>query len=225
MKKKRNTRLLLTLGCYALAALVWLGAAGIRLAMDRARRASGTMETRRLALDDFDWDEGIYFSGLPEWDIMTMNGDPQLGLDIPDGMVVGRVLFYGRTLNHGSGEMRLYYNTAPGQDFSESRVAWARQAGDGVWTFDLWGRRVYGLRLDPGTLGQVYWQIGETVINPGVPAWQFFAPDGLTLFLLLFVPPVAAAAMMELAALVSPWFARRRLERKWQELEGGASGA
>ena len=53
------------------------------------------------------------------------------------------------------------------------------------------------------------------VLNAEKPVWAYFAPDARGAFLLLFAPLLAAAGLWEASALVSPWFARRRLEREW----------
>lgn len=218
LKDKRKRRLAVLVLLYLLAVVGWLGGAAVRLAIDAARENSGQLAAVALHPADFTVTDGVWVS--PEWDegdtrLITMDPDPRMVYPIPNGAHLTTFTFTARALNKAPGAMHLYYTTAPGQDFSERRKLWAELAPDGSWAFDLGGRKVYALRFDPDSVGGVIWQVEAMALNAGKPAAAYFLPDARAIFLLLFAPPLAAAVLWEAVALVSPWFARRKLEKRW----------
>lgn len=208
---------MLTLLCYIMTVLIWLGVAVVRLAMDSARLP----EPMQLEPQDFTTLSGIWIA--PEWDegdrrIITLDADPQMIAEFGEaGLVLTRVELRAGWSATPPGGIHLYYTTEAGQPFSERRKLWAEAGPDGGWVFDVGGRRVTAIRLDPGSAGAVTWQYDAVVLNAEKPAWAYFVPDTRGIFLLLFAPLLASAILWEASALVSPWFARRRLEREWEK--------
>lgn len=223
MRRKTKRKWTMLWLCYGAVMLAWLLWCGGRLALDSWRAANGQMQRQELAPSDFsEKTSGIAFSG--DWAndryFTTTDADPQLHLAFNDGANVGRVVFSARAVNKPGGEMALYYNTKPGQDFSEARKLPAMQNANGGWVFDLQGRKVYALRLDPDSVGGVYWQVYHMVLNETKPPLAYFTPDALECFVLLFAPALLYAALAQLVAFFQPALSRRRLERRWQQEDG-----
>ncbi|MDL2293699.1 hypothetical protein LJC60_03610 [Ruminococcaceae bacterium OttesenSCG-928-D13] len=222
-KPKRRGKLLAL--CYAAALLVWLALCGARLALDTAHIGSG--ELPRLELGFADFQPSGLFDGaerdLPGT-IISTDPDSQLIYEQAGGFYATRVVFDAAPLNKGAGEIVLYYTTRPAdsagrpQDFSEARKVWARQDAAGRWVFDLDGRKVYRLRLDPDTTGGVVWRFNGVILNERVPVAFYFLPDLRQGVLLALLPLLFWAALCELLAFLQPLLARRRFERKWGEM-------
>ena len=226
MRRKTKRGWLLLSLCYALVLLVWLGLCGGRLVRDGISRSNGQLVRRELAPKDFAVQAGVAFSdnwAADPWFAST-DPDPQLHLLFEGGARVGRFVFAGQALNKPGGEMALYYTTRPGQGFSEKNKLPARQNADGDWFFDLGGRRVYALRLDPDSVSGVHWQVRGMVLNEDKPAFAYFAPDALQAMVLLFGPALLWAALVQLAAFCQPALAKRRLAHRWRTAGGRKSG-
>ena len=219
MRRKTKRKWTMLWLCYGAVMLAWLLVCSGHLALDSWRKANGQMQRQALAPSDFsektsgidfsdDWARDRYFT--------TTDADPQLHLAFNEGANVGRVVFGARAVNKPGGEMALYYNTKPGQDFSEARKLPAMQNANGGWVFDLQGRRVYALRLDPDSVGGVYWQVYDMVLNETKPPLAYYTPDALECLVLLFAPALLYAVLAQLVAFFQPALSRRRLEQRWQ---------
>ena len=91
------------------------------------------------------------------------------------------------------GGVALYY-LKPGQtDYTEAQKVYARVTAPGVYTFDLGGQWVTGLRIDPDSVGGVPTRLDGVVLNPVQPWYLRFVPNGGQWLLLLFAPAVGAA--------------------------------
>ena len=109
-------------------------------------------------------------------------------------------LYAGHRLPPGG--VALYY-LLPGQtDYSETQKVYANVTDTGVYTFDLGGRWVTGLRIDPDSVGGVPTLFTGIELNPATPWYDRFLPSGGQWLVLLFVPALAAAA----AALILSFF-------------------
>ena len=108
------------------------------------------------------------------------------------------------------GGVALYY-LLPGQtDYSEAQKVYAAVTGDGQYTFDLGGRWVTGLRIDPDSVGGVPTLFTGVELNPAAPWYTRCLPSGGQWLLLLFAPALAAA----FAGLVQALWGRDAPETK-----------
>ena len=91
------------------------------------------------------------------------------------------------------GGVALYY-LKPGQtDYTEAQKVYARVTAPGVYTFDLGGQWVTGLRIDPDSVGGVPTLFTGIDLNPPRPWYTRFVPTAGWWLVLAFVPAVAAA--------------------------------
>lgn len=185
--------------CYALALIFWVVFCLGRCAVMLAHRAGGNMPQTTLTAADLTFESFVCYLDLewdtppdddPNWYLSTDN-DPHILYD--GGGYIETVRLYAvHRLPPGS--VALYY-LLPGQtDYSEAQKVYARVTGAGEYTFDLGGRRVSGLRIDPDSVGGVPTLFHGIELNPAVPWYDRFVPDGGQWLLLLFGPALAAAA-------------------------------
>ena len=89
------------------------------------------------------------------------------------------------------GGVALYY-LKPGQtDYTEAQKVFARVTAPGVYTFDLGGKWVTGLRIDPDSVGGVPTLFTGIELNPVRPWYLRFVPSAGWWLVLAFVPAVA----------------------------------
>ena len=90
------------------------------------------------------------------------------------------------------GGVALYY-LKPGQtDYTEAQKVYAKVTAPGVYTFDLGGQWVTGLRIDPDSVGGVPTLFTGVTLNPDTPWYLRFIPAAGQLLALLFVPAFVA---------------------------------
>ncbi|MBQ8604967.1 MAG: hypothetical protein IJ410_09035 [Oscillospiraceae bacterium] len=67
-----------------------------------------------------------------------------------------------------TGEVLVYYTTAPGQDYTESQRTWAVPSEDGekLYSFTIPAQYVHTLRIDPTIYGGNRLYFGEFILNP-----------------------------------------------------------
>lgn len=200
----RHSGWFLVVVCYALALVVYVGSAGFALVRDTLRANRGTLVQTQLLLGDFaqsgikplEEDDGLQI-------FVTTDDDAQL-IYTPEQPFYAGIVKFIAVPNKPTGAIVLYYTTSAGAGFSERNKMWARQNSSGEWYFNLGGRKVHSLRLDPDSLGGVEWQMeGVTVGGRQAPA-EYFAPTPLRMFIMLLVPGLAAALLLELTALLAP---------------------
>ena len=91
------------------------------------------------------------------------------------------------------GGVALYY-LKPGQtDYTEAQKVFARVTAPGVYTFDLGGKWVTGLRIDPDSVGGVPTLFTGIELNPARPWYLRFVPSSGWWLVLAFGPCIAAA--------------------------------
>lgn len=198
---KRLTRALVL--AYAAALVLYFALCGVAFARSRAWQAGGALTRRELPLAALTQNSILPRDGAGGGErFVSTDGDPQL-VYTQDGapFYAGRVTF-AATPHKPAGEIALYYTTAEGQKYTEKQKIWAKQAPDGSWYFDLPQRRLYSLRIDPGTVGGVIWQVQRVVLNDVRPPASFFVPDALTLLLLLCAPGFLVALTAEAGRIV-----------------------
>lgn len=194
MRIKRPKRRLLPLLCYAAALLVWLGvgaarfAAGSAAQSDGGDRALAWDELRRVGFEARESEPGLYVSTDP---------DPQIYYEPEAPFSASALVFEATARNKPGGEMVLYYRKAGQQGYPESQKLWACRQADGSWRFDLPGSSLSGLRLDPDSAGGVLWKVEAIRLEASKPAYAYFLPDARGAFLLLFLPGLAAAVLLE----------------------------
>ena len=89
------------------------------------------------------------------------------------------------------GGVALYY-LKPGQtDYTEAQKVYAKVTAPGVYTFDLGGQWVTGLRIDPDSVGGVPTLFTGIDLNPLRPWYTRFVPTAGWWLVLAFVPAVA----------------------------------
>lgn len=187
--------------CYLVAAVLYLGICLYGLVLNAVLVNGGQLARRQLFLQDFEQQSILQLENEGENQrFVSTDGDPALIYTRAEGFYAGRFVFRA-TPNHPGGEMVLYYTTAPGQPFSEGQKLWARQTADGGWYFDLGGKKLYSLRLDTDTAGGVVWQVESMILGETRPALSYFIPGAQPLFLLLLLPGLGAALLLQGAAL------------------------
>lgn len=103
------------------------------------------------------------------------------------------------------GGVALYY-VKPGQtDYTEAQKVYAKVTAPGVYTFDLGGQWVTGLRIDPDSVGGVPTLFTGIELNPPRPWYTRFVPTAGWWLVLAFVPAVAAA----MASAVGSFFIKK----------------
>ena len=91
------------------------------------------------------------------------------------------------------GGVALYY-LKPGQtDYTEAQKVYATVTAPGVYTFDLGGRWVTGLRIDPDSVGGVPTLFTGIELNPARAWYTRFIPTAGWWLVLTFGPCIAAA--------------------------------
>ena len=184
---------------YALAAalwVLWVLAGGVRTL---THKMDGTMRTVTLGAQDLTFESFVSYRDRPDtpapdgregWYLSTDN-DPHI---LWQGEAYVRTVRLDIEYRLPPGSVTLYY-LLPGQtDYRESQKVFAWQGADGAYWFDLGGRTVSGLRIDPDSMGGVPARLAGVQLNPQRPWLYDWLPGGGQWLLLLFGPPLAAAA-------------------------------
>lgn len=221
MRQKTKNQWKLALLCYAVAAVMWLVAGAGFLVRDAVREQNGETPWKSYSLENLWGAEDMGESGIELWDnwqeerwFVTTYDDAKIYLYFPEGAYINNLVFTAKPLNRGQGETVLYYTIHPGAEADEKHKRWAMQPGQDEWYFDVGGKKVYTLRLDPATAGGVLWQFTGLEINRPVPWYSYFVPDGRWALVLLFAPLLLWALVGEGVAFVRPIITRRRFTRQ-----------
>lgn len=215
MKPKKARLWIIPLICYGAAIVVYLAVCGIHLLVDTLRLQSGELERRELTTDSLFLD-GVKLLENDEggFDLISENPDPQIIYSPGAPFHASTFTFRASESSRGGGEMTLFYTTGPDEPYTERQRLWAQQHADGSWVFDLGGRQVQALRFDPDTVGGVAWRDWEMVLNEPKPVWRYFLPDARPVFLLLFLPGLAAALVVEARHIVRNYYLRLKSQGK-----------
>lgn len=197
----------LLLLAYLLALVLWLVQGLVGSAIMLNYKLKGEMPRQTVALADLMTESFAPYSSNqwwtppdddPNWYLST-DSDPHIYWQ-GQGYIETVRLYAGHRLPPGG--VALYY-LLPGQtDYSETQKVYANVTDTGVYTFDLGGRWVTGLRIDPDSVGGVPTLFTGIELNPATPWYDRFLPSGGQWLVLLFVPALAAAA----AALILSFF-------------------
>lgn len=142
--------------------------------------------------------------GEGDWYVST-DTDPQLHWSAPnpEGVYLETVELRMEQLTPGQAVV-LYWK-APGQtEFSAAQMVYAQKTADGAYRFDLGGRVVSELRLDPDSVGGVTTRFDGVTLNPAEGWYTAFVPSATGFVLGLLVPPVLVAVLWELWAVLEP---------------------
>lgn len=186
--------------CYAGAAVLWAVWCLVGCAVMLNYKLGGDMPSLTLTEDDLSFENFARYDSnewwtapddRPEWYLSTSN-DPRIYWQ-GQGYIERVELHADHLLPPGG--VALYY-LLPGQtDYSEAQKVFASVAEDGVYRFDLGGKRVTGLRIDPDSAGGVPTLFYGIELNPAEPWCLRFVPNGGQWLLLLLGPAVAAALL------------------------------
>ena len=196
MRKKVSARPLFAV-CYGLAAALWVAYCVLQSATMLTYKLKGEMPVRTLTpqelkTESFErYDSNEWWQSpdeRPDWYLSTSN-DPHIFWQGRGYLRTVRLEVEHRL---APGAVALYYLT-PGQtDYSESQKVYARVV-DGGYEFDLGGRVVTGLRIDPDSLGGIPTYFTGVTLNPARLWLLDLVPDGGQWLLLLLAPAFAAA--------------------------------
>lgn len=175
------------------------------LLRDSSRIQNGILQQKTLVLEDFTFESvQILESENGKQRFVSTDHDPQLIYTI-DGQTpfAPGIVSFDAQPHLPSGEMVLYYTTKAGQGFSDTRRVWAFQQSDGSWQFDLTGKLVYAIRLDPDSVqAGVVWQVNSITIGMQKPAISYYLPDARLWLVLLGAPWLVWAVVCEGFALL-----------------------
>lgn len=127
---------------------------------------------------------------IPEGDwLVSSDSDPQIRWNC-SGRYIEQIQMKMKSL-WPTGAVVLYYRTVGQKVFSPMQMVYAQQQRDGSYLFDIGGKRLEEIRIDPASQGGVILQLEEIrTISKGihaiVPSWQQLA-------LLLGLPPLILA--------------------------------
>ena len=127
---------------------------------------------------------------IPEGDwLVSSDSDPQICWSC-GGRYIEQIQMKMQSL-WPTGAVVLYYRTVGQPEFSPTQIVYAQQQKDGSYLFDVGGKQLEEIRIDPASQGGVILQLEEIRAIPKgiqaiVPSWQQMA-------LLLGLPPVFLA--------------------------------
>ena len=189
----------LLLVAYLLAAALWLAAGFVGSAVMLNYKLRGEMPQRTVQPAELQTESFAPYSSNqwwtppdddPAWYLST-DSDPHIYWQ-GEGYIETVRLYAAHRLPPGG--VALYY-LLPGQtDYSETQKVFAHVVQPGVYEFDLGGKTVSGLRIDPDSVGGVATLFTGVELNPPQFWLLRFVPNGGQWLLLLGLPACAAAA-------------------------------
>lgn len=191
---------------YLAVLALWLILSGVSLGKSAWYAHKGMKTQTELAWQDLTGVGVQELEGQEEgvWYVST-DTDPQLHWTAPnpEGIYLETVELRVEQLTPGQAVV-LYWK-APGQaDFSAAQMVYAQKTADGAYHFDLGGRVVSEIRLDPDSVGGVTTRFDGVTLNPAEGWYTAFVPTATGLVLGLLAPPVAVAVLWELWAILEP---------------------
>lgn len=195
--KKPAARLLLIL--YAAALLVWLLLGCVRLGCGAWYNKKGIKVQETLNLSQLE-QVGIrpFETEEPgEW-YVSSDADPQLILQ--KDLYLEKVILRMQRQKEGFAAV-LYFKKPGQQDYSEQQAVYANEKEPGVFEFDLKGKQVSEIRIDPDSVGGVITRFDGLELNPDAGFAWAFKPSWKGVLLFLTLPLFAAALVLEMAGL------------------------
>lgn len=186
--------------CYLLAVALWAASCFVGSALMLNYKLRGEMPTAALTPAELTTESFAPYSSNewwtppdddPNWYLST-DSDPHIYWQ-GAGYIEQVELMAAHKLPPGA--VALYY-LKPGQtEYSEAQKVFARTAAPGVYRFDLGGKYVTGLRIDPDSVGGVPTLFGGIALNPAVPWYLRFIPQGGQWLALALCPALVAAVL------------------------------
>lgn len=181
--------------CVLAILAVWLGLVLVGAAQTVWYREKGLYETVTLGLEDMTLTAiKPYDKDTPPeetWFVST-DSDPQM---LWEGEAyLNRVVLKVEHSRPGNG-VELYYRLAGQEDFSQRQIIYARQNSEGWYEFDLRGKLVSGIRIDPDSEGGVLTRFEGVELNALWPWQERMVPTPGQAMVLLCLPVVAAAVI------------------------------
>lgn len=192
----------LVAGCYLAALFIWLAQGAGVLVQTAWYAHKGMAAEHTLTLNDLDMvsirpyeneddPEGVWY--------VSTDTDPQLYWE--QEMWVWEVVLDVQHNRPGCG-VELYYKL-PGQtDYSPRQTVYAQRDAGGRFVFDLGGKLIGGIRIDPDSVGGVLTRFESLVIDPPQRWYAPFVPDAGQWLLLLFLPLLFSALIAETGSLL-----------------------
>ena len=184
---------------YLLAVVLWLARGFVGSAVMLNYKLRGEMPQQTVLPADLTTESFAPYSSNqwwtppdddPDWYLST-DSDPHIYWQ-GQGYIETVKLYAGHRLPPGG--VALYY-LLPGQtDYSETQKVFAHVVQPGVYEFDLGGKTVSGLRIDPDSVGGVATLFTGVELNPPQFWLLRLVPNGGQWLLLLGLPACAAAA-------------------------------
>ena len=91
--------------------------------------------------------------------------------------------------------VELYYRLPGQEDFSLQQIVYARRNAEGWYEFDLRGKLVNGIRIDPDSQGGVLTRFEGVELNADWPWQERMTPTPGQAMALICLPVVAAAVI------------------------------
>lgn len=188
--------------CYGVAVILWAMLCVVHTALMLNYRLRGEMPTLIYTAQDLEYSSmGLWqHEGMQEpaagtaW-YDTQDRDPQFF--IQGTMYVETVRLHAQYVKP-AGTVELYY-LRPGQtDYTERQKVYATMTAQNEYTFDLGGRVVSALRIDPDNQGANLILVENVHVNPVTPWYLRVVPSAGWCLVLLFAPPLAAALLASL---------------------------
>lgn len=219
MKKKKASAKWLLVILYILAIAVYLLICFAHWNTMNGAFSSGNITTQTLQLEDFTQVNILPVENDKQGFVST-NSDPQLIYSQEEPFLVDRMTFSASSQKPG-GEIVLYYaedDTYLTQDFDEKNKVWAKQLSDGTWYFDLNGKKVQALRLDPDTAGGVVWQVNDIQLNVQKSMQEYFMPSWIDIFSIVFIPLLLCAIILYTRQIVLGFCAKNKGDEQQKEV-------
>ncbi|MBQ8648149.1 MAG: hypothetical protein IJ484_08415 [Oscillospiraceae bacterium] len=183
---------------YLAMATLYLLACLIGLAQGAYYTFRGLAPGRTLAIEDLTCESVVvrdhsYDESIPEGEVRIVSTDTDPHLVWEGEAWVGRVVLHIRQLRPATGA-ELYYRVPGKTEFDTKNVVFGVPDGQGGYVFDLRGKRVTGLRIDPDSIGGVAAVFEGVELNAARPWYKAFQPTGRELLWLAGGPLLISAA-------------------------------
>lgn len=128
--------------------------------------------TQTLTTEDF----RLHSLQLRDDFYVATDSDSQLILTVDE--IIGGMDFT-MDFSMPTGEVLVYYTTAPGQDYTESQRTWALpvEGSENLYSFTIPPQYVHTLRIDPTIYGGNRLYFGDFILNPPRRFSDFFRPS------------------------------------------------
>lgn len=189
-------------GCYLAALFLWL-AQGVGVLVQTAwYTGQGMAGERTITMDDLGMISIKRYENEQDpdgvWYVST-DSDPQFFWE--GDVWVRKIVLDIEHARPGNG-VELYYRLAGQAVYSARQTVYAERDAEDRFVFDLGGKLVSGLRIDPDSLGGIPTRFNALVIDPPQGWYTAFVPNAGQWLLLLFLPLLFSALAAEVGSLL-----------------------